>query len=148
MCDYASKNVLIPFLEQATIKVEKLITQFIQERFYDMYSPTTYIRTRKLLDSVAHTDIKKVGQYSYEVIVYLDPSNAYYYNVDRTTGEVFDVDANYVFSLAAEGFHGSSGIQTEGQFWKEAREDLNERRTYDIVADLKQYFISHGIKVE
>jgi len=117
----------------------QLIQQYIDDRFYGLFTPDQYIRTEQLINSVTCSKVEKIGQYKYQVIIYLDESSASYK----------DDDASYVWMLASLGYHGIpiEAFHTEGRFWEKTLDDINSGKTVNIFQDFKNYAISKGFVV-
>jgi hypothetical protein len=107
-------------LTETSKKIQILMTEIIHEFFYNAYSPTTYKRTYKLLNSVTQTKMIKVGN-SYQITIFLDPKKSgnydnggkhrYFMSESNRIIPVNDdypqnFDANTVFRYASMGIHG------------------------------------------
>lgn len=133
------KQVLTSFLEQEAEKIKELIKTYINDRFYGLFEPKEYIRTEQLLNSVTCSKVEKIGQYKYQIIIYLNEEGVIYK----------DDDADYVWRIASLGYHGiqTESFRTEGKFWKESLDDLNNSKTVNIFDDFKNFAISKGFIV-
>lgn len=133
------KQVLTSFLEQEAEKIKELIKTYINDRFYGLFEPKEYIRTEQLLNSVTCSKVEKIGQYKYQIIIYLNEEGVIYK----------DDDASYIWMLASVGYHGIpiEAFHTEGRFWDETLDDLNGGKTVNIFQDFKKYAISKGFVV-
>ena len=133
------KQILTSFLEQEAKKIKDLIKMYINDRFYGLFTPEQYIRTEQLLNSVTCSEVEKIGQYKYRVVIYLNEDGVIYK----------DSDADYVWKLASLGYHGihTESFRTEGKFWEETLNDLNNCKTVNIFNDFKSYAISKGFVV-
>lgn len=133
------KQVLTSFLKQEAEKIKDLIKTYINDRFYGLFTPEQYIRTEQLINSVTCSKVEKIGQYKYQVVIYLNEDGVVYK----------DDDASYVWMLASLGYHGIpiEAFHTEGRFWEETLDDLNSGKTVNIFQDFKNYAISKGFVV-
>jgi hypothetical protein len=131
------------FLVKAGERVRDIIKDYIQERFYNQYSPSEYIRTYQLLNSVTCTDVVKVGN-TYQLEVYLNTEGVNYNSWFE--GHRESIEPEIIFEAASEGWHGAT--QTDGRFIEEAKYDLQNGISYNILLDFQKYMISKGINVK
>lgn len=106
--------VLKQMVEKIGEDVKYLIKAYMEECFYGQYSPSSYIRTFQLLDSVTTSKVRETAN-GYEITVYLD--------IDSI--EYKDGHEEEIVWLSSQGFHGSSNIYEQGEFWNEAMVELN-----------------------
>jgi hypothetical protein len=125
MANYIIKNNsdLMKALKSAGLKqmtekigedVKYLIKAYIEECFYDRYSPKFYERSFQLLDSVTTSKVRETAN-GYEIEVFLDIDSIHYK----------DGYEEELVWLASQGFHGSSNIYEQGEFWLEAMTELD-----------------------
>jgi len=138
---YIQNNVLKDFISQAGEKINLVIRDYIQSRFYDQYTPYLYKRTWQLLNSVTTAKPVKIGS-GYEIEIYLDADSATYYDTHSHKEE----DAETIFLLASQGYHGHIG-PTPGRFMEEASQDIQDGTAYDIINDFRRYLGERGFKV-
>lgn len=119
---FNSTEGLVKAMKQMALKqmVEKigedvkyLIKAYIEESFYGQYTPEFYDRTFQLLNSVVTSDVRDTKN-GYEITVYLDIDSIHY-------KDGFEEE---IVWLSSQGFHGSSNIYRQGEFWEEAMVEL------------------------
>lgn len=125
-------------LKQITEKigedVKYLIKAYIEECFYGQYTPSSYIRTFQLLDSVTTSKVRETAT-GYEIEIYLDIDSIHYK----------DGYEEELVWLASQGFHGSSNIYEQGEFWAEAMQELDAGY---IVKKFGEYLRGKGWNVQ
>ncbi|MDF2952365.1 MAG: hypothetical protein K0S18_1948 [Anaerocolumna sp.] len=119
---FRSTQEMINYLKQTTLKqmVEKigedikyLIKAYMEESFYGQYNPKYYVRTFQLLESVTTSEVHETAN-GYEIEIFLDIDSIHYK----------DGYEEEIVWLASQGFHGSSNIYEQGEFWNEAVVEL------------------------
>jgi len=117
---FIESQLMIVKANIASILKTKLI-EYIQE-FYSEYSPAEYQRTSQFLtspESEVFTD---------RLEVFLDPLGIHYE----------EIQAEEVWELAAEGYHGNVNIRRDSRFWKDFNDYVNGNLYHIFKNELKK----------
>ena len=101
-------------VEKVGDDVKYLIKAYMEECFYGRYTPLFYDRTFQMLNSVTTSKVRETAN-GYEITVYLDIDSIHYK----------DGYEEELVWLSSQGFHGSSDIYRQGEFWIEAMQELD-----------------------
>jgi hypothetical protein len=115
-------------VENASIRLCSKLKDIIEEKYYNLYDPLVYQRTYQFLNSAMQ---RLISHKSAEI--YMD-ANAMDYG-SYWNGEVQT-------EFASRGYHGTTAIQTEGRFWADFCDWMNE----NAISILKEELIRQGLK--
>lgn len=124
--NYINKAIQTSVTNVAT-QLAIVLKFFISMSFYDQYAPAVYKRTEQFLNSVA------IDILNGDSVIYIDTIKMIYE----------DISGEDVANLAAQGYHGTTSIETTGRFWDEFIDWCNA----NLVTMLKSELRNQGLNV-
>lgn len=132
-CSIAIKNT--------AIKLQEKLKEYINEDYYELYSPSIYDRTYKFLNSATH---KMLNENYAEVGFFEDYLNYNY--PSRYTSKSSNYEGHWTgedqLYAADAGIHGNVSIQTDGHFFKDFIQYCNENAINILREELKKQGIN------